>query len=497
MIKLLKAYIKNNLKIILLVIVIMSISVAGAIAIMMSEYSENINHYNYIKKYSSIYGCEGNKLSIEEVNKIKEFETVKSLYNVIQFDSFIKEGNGKKISMEGYNKKVLDLYKMNLVAGQYPKNDYDTLVFNADNKYKIGDYINGKIYYETSINGQTNSHFINMKLKVVGIVDNKVRRYSSAEIFYTKINNSLIPKNDRFYKVYINFKSGNQKLENETNKLINYLQLSSDNLYANRDLSQINSLMVNLKMDNPRFKYLVFSGMLFSLVTIIIYSKKRIEDMKLLRIVGASKKQVMLLLGGEGIIIATLSEIIGTILGYLLTKILIYNVNYTLAVRELFKQLPKIIHYNIYFSQYTFKIVIIPIVIAFLYQVLKVNKGLAYNGENKLGEFLNKIVHINLFKNKNILDKVSSINFKKNVIYLLIPVILLSLPVSNYIRWKNADEKSKNSTYSTSGITTMYAHRNSKVDRNNYFIPEFGFDEKDISKIDKINSINEVCQCLA
>lgn len=458
---------------------------------MLAEHSEYINHYAFQNKYSSLYGCEGRNISQKELESIKSYEEVKEVYSTLTFDNFIDLKNGKLTILEEYNENILKQNRMDLISGRYPKEDNEVVVFNVDNKYKIGDNISGKLYYKTNDNGKNNLHLNKFKFKVVGILDNKLMKYTSKDMLFAKIEKNLIPEDNKYFRVLINFKSGYENLEAETNKMVAMLGFSPEKLNDNRDISQTTSLMTNKKLDNPRFKRLVISGILFSLITMIIYSKKRIEDMKLLRIVGASKRQVILLLGAEGIVITIFSGIIGTILGFVLTDIMVKNINYTLASKELYKILPKNIHYDFYFSAYTFKIIILPIIIAFLYQVFQTNKGFAKGEKTVFEKLFDKIIRFSIIKRKKAISKISSVNFRRYLVYLIVPVILLSLPISNYVFVKNAYDKMDNKI-GTSGISVEFSHRKYEINRNDYYIPEYGFTDKDILMLKKNKDIKDL-----
>ncbi|MDY2794151.1 MAG: FtsX-like permease family protein [Peptostreptococcus porci] len=489
--KLLKAYLKSNIKIISLVIFIMSISVAGSFAIMLSEHSEYINHYQFQKKYSSLYGCKGESITSEELKKISNTDNVKSIFYALSFENFVDENNGKITEIEGYNKSILDLNKIKLIEGKYPLNKNEALVFNINNKYKVGDVLKGDIYYKTNDNGVTNLHKKSVKIKVVGILDNKLMRYTSKDKYFVNLDSDIISEKNRLFKVFINFNSEYKNLDYETNKLIALLGINPEKLNFNRDILQTTTFISNRKLDNPRFENLVFSGIIFSTITMIIYSKKRIDDMKLLRVVGGSKNQIMLLLASEGIVIGIFALLIGTILGLLLSLFLINNANYTLASSDLFKIIPKHIHYDIYFSIYTLKIITIPVLIAFIYQLLKVNRGMAANNKSSIEKMIDRIIMVSLIKRKSVIRKVSSINLRKYIVYLIVPVILLALPISNYIYVKNAYEHSY-SNASKSGISTMYANRNYSINKYDYYIPDYGFTSNDILKMSKLRSIKNL-----
>ncbi len=444
-----------------------------------------------IKKNSSVYGAEGKNITKKEIDSIKSMDNIDSLFITLFFEKFVDAKTGRMITVENYNRNMLDLYKLKLEKGRYPSKENETVVFNINNNYSIGDNIYGNLYYETNDNGTTNIHNRQVKLKVVGILDNKLMRYTSKDMCFANLNNDLIPDNSKYFKVFINYKSKYSKLENETNKLIGMTGINPEKINFNRDISQTTMLINNKKMDNPRFKNLVIAGIMFSLVTMIIYSKKRINDMKLLRIVGGSKKQVMLLLSSEGVLITVSSILIGTILGLILTFILINNINYTLASPELFRELPKDIHYDIYFSLYTLRIVLLPVIIAFIYQLLKTNSGMAKNRKFLIDEVFDKITRTMIFNKTSVMKKISNINFRKYILYLIVPVILLGFSISNYIYVKNGYEESY-SNESQSGISTMFAHRKYEINKYDYYVPDFGFTNKDVDSIRKINIIRNV-----
>lgn len=438
-----------------------------------------------------MYGAEGKNITKKEIDSIKSMDNIDSLFITLFFEKFVDAKTGRMITVENYNRNMLDLYKLKLEKGRYPSKENETVVFNINNNYSIGDNIYGNLYYETNDNGTTNIHNRQVKLKVVGILDNKLMRYTSKDMCFANLNNDLIPDNSKYFKVFINYKSKYSKLENETNKLIGMTGINPEKINFNRDISQTTMLINNKKMDNPRFKNLVIAGIMFSLVTMIIYSKKRINDMKLLRIVGGSKKQVMLLLSSEGVLITVSSILIGTILGLILTFILINNINYTLASPELFRELPKDIHYDIYFSLYTLRIVLLPVIIAFIYQLLKTNSGMAKNRKFLIDEVFDKITRTMIFNKTSVMKKISNINFRKYILYLIVPVILLGFSISNYIYVKNGYEESY-SNESQSGISTMFAHRKYEINKYDYYVPDFGFTNKDVDSIRKINIIRNV-----
>ncbi|SFE91232.1 FtsX-like permease family protein [Peptostreptococcus sp. D1] len=488
--KLLRSYIKQNIKIILLLILTMTIATGGCFAIMLSEKSEYTNHYNFIKEHSPIYGCLGKNITNDELLNIKNSENVKDVFSTISFENFVSTSDGKFITLEKYDKNILDLMKLKITEGIHPKAVNEAIILDLNNKYRVGDIISGQIQFETKKGGITAFKAVALNLKVVGKLDNHLLRYTSnRDLVYANLDNKLLPEG-LLHNVFINYKGGYENIELETNKLASTLNIDLSKLNYNRDLAQTVNFLSKVSLDNPRFKNLVFSGILFSLITMIIYSKKRIIDMRLLRVVGASKLQTMFLLISEGILIGVFSVIFGAILGLLLAKFMINNFNYTLASPEIYKIMSKTIHYDISLTIYTLRIIVIPIVVSFLYQIYQVNKGFAKNEKGILNNYIDKILNTSLINKRKIINKISSINLKKYILYLIVPVILLALPISNYISVENAYES--RDKVNGFGSDSDFVNRDYKIDRSGYYIPNYGFSNEEIEKIKKIEDIKDI-----
>lgn len=498
MIKLLKAYIKSNLNIIILLICTLTIAIAGAFTTMLSEYSENINYINFQKQYSSVYGCVGNSITKDELEMIKNFDSVGECHEAVSLDSFVKDSNGEKANIESYNKNILDLNKLILVSGRFPESENEAVIFNAKNSHRIGDVINREVFYDINKNGSYISKKKPLSLKVVGIVSNKIMKYGSEDggrdKVYALLGNSFINSNESLYNVFINFKSGYKYVDKETARLVQALGLNRDKVNYNRDILQISRQVNTTYLDNPRFKKLVLAGTLFSIVTMIIYSRKRVEDMKILRVVGASKKQIMLLIGYEGFLIGLISFVMGIGLGVGLTKVIVSHVNYTFASDALYKEMPKQLHYNISFILYVLRIAVIPVIISYIYQLIKLNSDYLKRKLGSLDGVTTKLVNFSFYE-KRPLSKISSVNFRKYCIYFLVPIVLLALPISNYLYVKNAHEETELKEFGNS-VYSSYAQRSYGINKDNYYIPKYGFSDEDVNKINNTKSIKNVLPIL-
>lgn len=488
--KLIKAYIRQNIKIIMMVIFIMTISTAGAFSVMLAQYSENLNYLVFQKENSTIYGALAGDLTEDELGRIKSSNRVEAVYETLDLNNFIDGNDGKLVTLEGYNKNSLEESKIKLISGRYPEKEDEVLAFNISKNYKVGEKIPGKIFYYTEKDGNKKVVMKNEEVKVVGIVDNKLTRHYLKDGMFININPSKIPESQRRYKAIIKYKTGIENAQEETAKLAEETKLGAGKIYYNKDLAYVSQSGVNKKLENPRAKNIMIYGIIFSISTLIIYSRKRIEDMKILRVVGASKRQILLILSGESCFVGAISVLLGNIFGFLLSKALVLKSNYTIAEDAMYQEFGKSLHYDPYFTMQTVIIVLVPVLIALAYEVMSVNKGFAKENRNGIiGRTLRKLTGFSLRKNKKSIDKISSSNFRKNILYLIVPVIILSATMADYSNLKRdyTEDAWRNNTMAL----TPYVDRDYMITREDKFIPSFGFTENDYEKIKHMEGVKK------
>lgn len=280
------------------------------VAVIMFSYlliNENINeivrNYN-MKTYGNWYASIQN---IEEDTK-QSIETYTNLYfkDEIQYGYVKNQGSYKNYLIGHIDESIYDLCKIDIISGRKIKNDNEILVSDTyvkKEKVKINDSIN--------ING---SDYI-----IVGITH--TNNEGLPEV-YTNIDDAYLSR-DYYANMKLGYDDGTLSYYDENDE---YITIKLDYVFNEYGYDQNE---INMKIDDSLeilssfFVVIVISMfILFALTSASL--KKRKKEMALLRGIGMTTSQLIIMILYENIITLFLSIICGYLLGILLSLGFVY-----------------------------------------------------------------------------------------------------------------------------------------------------------------------------
>lgn len=388
---------------------------------------------------------------------------------------------------------------MKLLHGRLPEKENEAVVVTGINKYKTGDLLDETVIVRDRHEFYTDEVSYRTKIKIVGILENKLSYYENIDSLYNIYYDKIFVKGDEGLRslsnskaVIVCYKSGLSSTRNEDIEMYRSLGLNSKDFMFNRDIKRPVSISNINPMNNPRYRMMVINSILFSTSLMIVYSRKRKDELRLLRMVGASKKQVLITLIVESIIIVLSSFILSNFVGIAAGRVLIDNINFSYIDIHIFEAMKKSIHYDPMFILYSLLPSCIPIFIYIIYQIFLVNTGSAlHRGSNIFVDILNSILRFEIPRSRSALDrtdlikKSSRLNLKKNLIYFIVPMYVMAISISHYITQLNM----KNDSAGIFPVESIFYGRQYMMDREKYYSEKYGFDREDIKYLDDLEGV--------
>lgn len=482
-------YIKSHAKRVMYLSIIIVFSLVSLVSMSIATKSQMINAKKFIDENSALYGAVANDIDKTTLENIENSKRVDKVYQTKNIGEFI-ENNGKILLLEEYNKKVNEISKLKLVLGRLPINDEEAILLDGTGNHKIGDYIDGVVKVNYEENGINKIRYISKKIKITGIVYNKIKSTEMRGIdqLYIKMGDgfkNIIP--DKF-NAYISFKTGFKDPEGESYGLNTELNLPQNLVTYNKILTNTENTYKQFFIASPDTKNLILAGILFPLVFLFIASRDVFADAALLRVVGSSKKIVFFIFGLENVLIILISNIISFILSYYASLIYMKKVNFTLFSDNLFRLMDKSIHMDYRTYIISFIISIIPFAIVFLYEFYVIN-NLSVVDLTNYNHRRKKINRILLRPTTKIHKKLLLINIQKNAIYLMVPVIMLSLSLSRYVININKDYFDKNVD---SSVNFLMGREYNLTNLSNIYRPKSNLNDRNIGRFRDDNRIKNI-----
>ena len=308
-------YLKSHAKRAIYLSIIIVFSLVSLVSMSIATKSQMINAKKFIDENSAVYGAVAKNIDKTTLDNIENSKRVDKVYQTKNIGEFI-ENNGRILLLEEYNEKVNEISKLKLILGRLPFNDEEAVLLDGTGNHKIGDYIDGVVKVNYEENGINKIRYVSKKIKITGIVYNKIESTETRGMdqLYIKMGDgfkNIIP--DKF-NAYISFKTGFKDPEGESYGLNTELNLPQNLVTYNKILENTENTYQQFFIASPDVKNLILAGILFPLVFLFIASRDVFADAALLRVVGSSKKKVFFIFGLEKVLIILISNIISFIL---------------------------------------------------------------------------------------------------------------------------------------------------------------------------------------
>ena len=391
-------YMKKNKSRTIMMFAIVIATVAFMLSIDMIKISQAYNKVEAYKKAYGDYHVEYVDISKEKLNKVEKDNRVGYRDNVQNLGFLINKENGTKVELKSFNgendnsKNYFDR-KGQILKGNKPK-DNNEIVLDEESAKNLGvseNPIGKTISFELRKkynlpNGEERLYSKNKKFKVVGIIEREYKGLNSSlfggaeqergiSYTYGDFNGkNIIPKEAITYDVILRF-TGNELL---AGKKLEYLMMdlklgrmsvnpNGNYLSAMYSINDIRDL-TNINENNL---------ILISTVILLVFNMLNIiwgeylREISMLRLIGARKRDIRLMVVYQSILLAIIGIAIGIIVGLGITEIGI-NV-FKDTTLELAKLKPKM-HIDLDVVSKTITVSVLAIVLATIIPVIKIGR---------------------------------------------------------------------------------------------------------------------------
>ena len=391
-------YMKKNKSRTVMMFAIVIATVAFMLSIDMIKISQAYNKVEAYKKAYGDYHVEHVDISKEKLEKVENDDRVGYRDNVQNLGFLINKENGTRVELKSFNgendnsKNYFDR-KGQILKGNKPK-DNNEIVLDEESAKNLGvseNPIGKTISFELRKkynlpNGEERLYSENKKFKVVGIVEREYKGLNSSlagkveqerGISYTYGDfrgKNIIPKEAITYDVILRF-TGNELL---AGKKIEYLMMDlklgrmSVNPNGNylSAMYSINDLR-DLENINKNNLILILTVILLVFNMLNIIWGEYLREISMLRLIGARKRDIRLMVVYQSILLAIIGIAIGIIVGLGITEIGI-NV-FKDTTLELAKLKPKM-HIDLDVVSKTITVSVLAIVLATIIPVIKIGR---------------------------------------------------------------------------------------------------------------------------
>ncbi|RHQ99344.1 ABC transporter permease [Peptoclostridium sp. AF21-18] len=388
---------KNKSRTVMMFAIVIA-TVAFMLSIDMIKISQAYNKVEAYKKAYGDYHVEHVDISKEKLEKVENDDRVGYRDNVQNLGFLINKENGTRVELKSFNgendnsKNYFDR-KGQILKGNKPK-DNNEIVLDEESAKNLGvseNPIGKTISFELRKkynlpNGEERLYSENKKFKVVGIVEREYKGLNSSlagkveqerGISYTYGDfrgKNIIPKEAITYDVILRF-TGNELL---AGKKIEYLMMDlklgrmSVNPNGNylSAMYSINDLR-DLENINKNNLILILTVILLVFNMLNIIWGEYLREISMLRLIGARKRDIRLMVVYQSILLAIIGTTVGIIVGLGITEIGI-NV-FKDTTLELAQLKPKM-HIDLDVISKTITISVLAIVLATIIPVIKIGR---------------------------------------------------------------------------------------------------------------------------
>ncbi len=291
-------------------------------------------HNNDVKAIYKLYGgyhLEFNDLNDSDTEKISKNEDVSKITTVENLGNIVDE-KGNSFPLKSADKDYITNKSGKLTKGRLPKNNNEIVMekdaLEAMNiSAKLNSTLNFKIKKKyKDLQGNNKIHTEDKKFKLVGIIEKPEGFYDFYDInipfeaftYGNHEKDNIIPQNIITYNSLLTLKSGWQNIDGQANKIMGENNLKEVTYSPNMPL--VRQLMdKKIEKDDPSaFKreiLIIITAAIFVFNLFNITLNETIEEMGMLRLIGANKRSVRRMIIYQGLIIMVAGTILGLIFG--------------------------------------------------------------------------------------------------------------------------------------------------------------------------------------
>lgn len=337
------AYLKKNKLRTLLLILGVALGVSLIFGTSVIKESQANNDVKAIYKLYGGYHLEFSDLKESDIKKVSKDEDVEKITTVENLGNIVDE-KGNLFPLKSADKNYMESKSGKLAKGRLPKNK-DEIVMEEDalEAMNIPDKLNSTLTFKIKkkykdSQGNNKIYTEDKKFKLVGIIEKPKGFYDFYDInipfeaftYGNSENNNVIPQNIITYNSVLTLKSGWQNIDGQANRIIGENNLKDVAYTPNMPLvRQLMNKKIE-KEDPGAFKreiLIIITAAIFVFNLFNITLNETIEEMGMLRLIGANKRSVRRMIMYQGVIIMVLGIILGIIFGVAFSYVGISNFN--------------------------------------------------------------------------------------------------------------------------------------------------------------------------
>lgn len=293
--------------------------------------SQNKNDVEAINKLYGGYHLEFSDLNLNDTEKLKSEKEVSKITTVQNLGNIVDE-KGNSFPLKSADKDYITDKSGNLIKGRLPENNNEIVMDkNALETMNISDELNTtldftvKKKYKDS-EGNNKIYTVDKEFKLVGVIEKPKEFYNLYDInipfeaftYGNDEKDSIIPQDTISYNSLLSLKSGWENIEGEAHNIMGKNNLGeisySPNMVLVRQLSD-----KQIEKDDPgaykREILIIITAAIFVFNLFNITLNETMQEMGLLRLIGASKKNVRCMMIYQALIIMAAGIILGLMIG--------------------------------------------------------------------------------------------------------------------------------------------------------------------------------------
>lgn len=337
------AYLKKNKLRTLLLILGVALGVSLIFGTSVIKESQANNDVKAIYKLYGGYHLEFSDLKESDIEKVSKDEDVEKITTVENLGNIVDE-KGNSFPLKSADKNYMESKSGKLAKGRLPKNK-DEIVMEEDalEAMNIPDKLNSTLTFKIKkkykdSQGNNKIYTEDKKFKLVGVIEKPEGFYDFYDInipfeaftYGSSEDNNIIPQNIVTYNSVLTLKSGWQNIDGQANRIIGENNLKDVAYTPNMPLvRQLMNKKIE-KEDPGAFKreiLIIITAAIFVFNLFNITLNETIEEMGMLRLIGANKRSVRRMIMYQGVIIMVLGIILGIIFGVAFSYVGISNFN--------------------------------------------------------------------------------------------------------------------------------------------------------------------------
>ncbi len=333
------AYLRKNKLRTLLLILGVALGVILIFGTSVIKESQNKNDVEAINKLYGGYHLEFNDLNLDGTEKLKNDKGVSKITTVQNLGNIVdKQGNSFPI--KSADKDYITNKSGKLIKGRLPKNNNEIVMeekaleaMNIPDKLNTTlDFTIKKKYKDSE--GNDEIYTKDKKFKLVGVIKKPEGFYDFYDInipfeaftYKNDVKNNTIPQDTISYNSLLSLKSGWKNVDGQAYKIMGKNNLGEVSYSPNMPL--VRQLMdKQIDKDNPntykREALIIITAAIFVFNIFNITLNETIKEMGLLRLIGASKKNVRCMIIYQALVIMTLGILVGLTLGVISSYIVV------------------------------------------------------------------------------------------------------------------------------------------------------------------------------